>query len=129
MSSDDIDRKVYLELIVNSPTFHIWSFDMYKKLLNTLQVYYYTWGCIFQEDDKLHIHILKPYRKSPAIRKGIREVLKLVFTTYKEIYTLVEITNKRAISFLTKLKFKSIEQTEGHYKMILKKEDAYVWLS
>lgn len=102
---------------------------MYKKLLSTLQVYYYTWGCIFRENDSLHIHVLKPYRRSPIIRVGLREVLRLVFSIYDKIYTSVEISNKKAITFLTKLKFKSIEQAEGHYKMILKKEDAYVWLS
>lgn len=102
---------------------------MYKKLLSTLQVYYYTWGCIFRENDSLHIHVLKPYRRSPIIRVGLREVLRLVFSIYDKIYTSVEISNKKAITFLTKLKFKSIGQAEGHYKMILKKEDAYVWLS
>jgi len=125
----DIDRQVYLELVVNSPTFQNWSFDMYKKLLSTLQVYYYTWGCIFRENDSLHIHVLKPYRRSPIIRVGLQEVLRLVFSIYDKIYTSVEISNKKAITFLTKLKFKSIEQAEGHYKMILKKEDAYVWIS
>lgn len=129
MLRDDIDKKIYLELVVNSPYFSGWSLDNYKKLVNTLQVYYYTWGCIFRENNNLHIHILKPYRRSPIIRSGIREVLKSVFSIYTEVCTLVRITNKKAITFLVKLKFKPVEKIGEHYKMILEKEDAYVWIS
>jgi hypothetical protein len=129
MLKDDIDRKVYLELVVNTPEFYGWSFDMYKRLLNTLQVYRYTWGCIFREDNSLHIHVLKPYRRSPIIRTGIKEVLNIMFSIYSEIHTSVKITNKRAITFLSKLKFKFIGKKGDSHKMILKKEDAYVWIS